>query len=153
MQRLLIYSQDGLGLGHLRRTHTIASEVVHSDPGCSVLVVSDSPAVPFFERIPGVDYLKLPSIVKVDRGLWRSRGLRLALDDVVRLRTGLIDRVFGDFEPDAVLIDHMPTGALGELKPLLDRASRRGGPRLLLGLRDVLDDPAVIRQTWSELDA
>jgi hypothetical protein len=48
----------------------------------------------------------------------------------------------------------MPVGALGELKPMLDRAtSRHRPPRLFLGLRDVLDDPAVIRPVWSGLGA
>lgn len=153
MRRLFVYSQDGMGLGHLRRTLNIAAEVVERVPGCSVLVVSDSPAVPFFAPVPGVDHLKLPTIVKTDGARWRTGGLTLAVEDTLRLRTGLISQAFDDFRPDAVLVDHMPTGALGELKPLLDRAARRGGPRLFLGLRDVLDEPGVIRQAWSELDA
>jgi hypothetical protein len=37
---------------------------------------------------------------------------------------------------------------------MLDRARlRRRPPRLFLGLRDVLDDPAVIRRVWSDLGA
>ena len=153
MTRLLMYSQDGMGLGHLRRALNIATEVVARAPGCSVLVISDSPAVPFFAPVPGVDHLKLPTLVKTDRARWRNGGLALSVDETLRLRSGLIAKAFDDFGPDAVVVDHMPTGALGELKPLLDRAARHDGPRIFLGLRDVLDTPDVIRRTWSELDA
>jgi predicted glycosyltransferase len=48
----------------------------------------------------------------------------------------------------------MPLGALGELRPLLDTAAEeRHGPRLVLGLRDVLDTPATIRDVWDDLGA
>src|SRR6185503_11349884 len=65
----------------------------------------------------------------------------------------LIDEAFREFEPDIVLVDHMPVGALGELKPMLDRALSGVGshPRLFLGLRDILDRPEVIRTVWRDV--
>ena len=39
MKRLLIYSQDGMGLGHLRRTRNIAREVLAMQPECQVLAM------------------------------------------------------------------------------------------------------------------
>jgi predicted glycosyltransferase len=41
----------------------------------------------------------------------------------------------------------MPHGAMGELIPVLD--ALRGGPtRVVLGLRDIIDAPHVVRQRW-----
>ena len=154
MRRLLIYCQDGMGLGHLRRARNIAAEVVARAPGCAVLVASDSPAVPFFSPLPGVDHLKLPTLVKTGSASWRAGGLSLDVAQTVRLRAQLLVATLVEFGPDVVLVDHMPVGALGELKPLLDHAARGNGrPGLFLGLRDVLDAPEVIQLVWSELDA
>jgi predicted glycosyltransferase len=73
---------------------------------------------------------------------------------VIELRSRLILQTFRDFRPDTVLIDHMPVGALGELKPMLDMAlGLPAPPRLFLGLRDILDSPAVIRRVWKHLGA
>ena len=150
--RLLMYSHDGLGLGHLRRARNIAREVLALEPESSILVVADSPATPFFPALPGVDYLKLPTVVKGDIDHWRAETLQLGTDELVSLRSTIIRHTFCEFRPDVVLVDHMPLGALGELKSMLDSvAGRRRRPALFLGLRDVLDRPQVIRRVWREL--
>ena len=151
--RLLMYSQDGLGLGHLRRTRNIAREVMVLEPQSSILIVSDSPATPFFSALPGVDYLKLPTVVKSGPQNWRAETLQLTTAELVSLRAAIIKQTLCEFRPDVVLVDHMPLGALGELRSMLDSAvaRRRGRPALFLGLRDVLDEPAVIRRVWQEL--
>jgi predicted glycosyltransferase len=152
--RVLIYSQDGLGLGHLRRSRNIARALVEQEPGCAVLILADSPATPFFASVPGVDYLKLPTILKATSTSWLPGSLPFPASEVVKLRAGLMLSVLEKFAPDVILVDHMPVGALGELKPVLDAAARwNGRPRLCLGLRDVLDAPAVTRRVWAEVGA
>lgn len=151
MERLLIYSQDGMGLGHLRRTRNIAREVLACNPRCSILILADSPSVPFFSPIGGVDYLKLPTIVKTGDVTWQTSMLSLSIAEIVNLRAEVIRQVFREFKPDAVLVDHMPVGALGELKPLLESSAQRTGrAKFFLGLRDVLDAPEVIHRVWRE---
>ena len=101
-----------------------------------------------------MDYLKLPSVEKCGPASWRPNGLSLDIDQTMRLRTRLILEAFAEFRPDAVLVDYLPVGALGELVPLLERATGRGSrPRLFLGLRDVLGEPDLVRAGWSELGA
>jgi predicted glycosyltransferase len=152
--RLLMYSQDGMGLGHLRRTHNIAREVLASQPLASILVVADSPVAPFFTPIPGMTFLKLPTIVKVGNGEWRSGSESFSIEEAVELRGQQIVEAFREFQPDVITVDHMPLGALGELRPLLDAASaKKDAPRMVLGLRDVLDAPETIRETWEGLGA
>jgi predicted glycosyltransferase len=145
--RLLIYSQDGLGLGHLRRTTLLAAEFLTSRPDGSVLTISDSPLGQFFSAASGHDYLKLPSIRKVGPGHWSPVSLSAPFQDVLALRKATIHSVATSFEPDVVLVDHMPHGAMGELVPTLEALA--GTPaRMVLGIRDIIDAPATVRRRW-----
>jgi predicted glycosyltransferase len=149
-----MYSQDGMGLGHLRRTHNIAREVLARQPEAAILVVADSPVAPFFTPIPGMTFLKLQTIVKVGNGEWRSGNETMSIDEAVEQRGQQIVDAYREFQPDVITVDHMPLGALGELRPLLDTASNeRKPPRMVLGLRDVLDTPDTIRDAWDDLGA
>ena len=146
--RLLVYSQDGLGLGHLRRTNTLIAEVLGARPEVAVLTVSDSPLGRFFPTAGNHDYLKLPSIRKVGPGDWAAVSLPMPFREVHALRLELLRTAALRFRPDVVLVDHMPHGAMGELLPMLE-ALRPTGARFVLGLRDILDAPEVIRRRWS----
>jgi len=147
--RLMIYAQDGLGLGHMRRTTSIAAELIKLHPDSVVLTVEDSPLGNFFRTSPNHDYVKLPSIEKVRQGDWRAVNLPLGFDVVRAMREQLIRSVALNFRPDILLVDHMPHGAMGELKPALE-VLRTAVPetRLVLGLRDIIDAPEVITQRW-----
>ncbi|HET6561474.1 MAG TPA: glycosyltransferase [Marmoricola sp.] len=146
--RLLIYSQDGLGLGHLRRTTLLASEYLAAHPDGAVLTLCDSPTGQFFRATPGHDYLKLPSIRKAGPGEWSPVSLPLPFSDVLALRKELIRAAAVSFEPDILLVDHMPHGATGELVPTLE-ALEPLPVKKILGLRDILDAPGTIRKRWS----
>src|ERR687886_797829 len=73
--RIAIYSQDGFGLGHLRRSTHIGRCLLEAAPESAVLLFADSPVAPFFELPDGMDCVKLPSILKVDAGRWRPTSL------------------------------------------------------------------------------
>jgi predicted glycosyltransferase len=47
-----------------------------------------------------------------------------------------------------VIVDNVPRAALRELDPTLSALSAGGRARLVLGLRDVLDDPRVVQAEW-----
>src|SRR5438132_11285479 len=145
----MIYAQDGLGLGLMRRTTSIAAELIKLQPDAVVLTVEDSPLGNFFRTSPNHDYVKLPSIEKVRQGDWRAVNLPLGFDVVRAMREQLIRSVALNFRPDILLVDHMPHGAMGELKPALE-VLRTAVPetRLVLGLRDIIDAPEVITQRW-----
>lgn len=145
--RLLIYSQDGLGLGHLRRTSLLAAEWLAAEPGGSVLTVCDSPLGQFFTKVSGHDYLKLPSIFKIRPGEWSPISLAQPFGDVLEMRIEILKAAALAYRPDVLLVDHMPHGAMGELVPTLD-ALRGTGTRVVLGLRDILDAPETIRRRW-----
>jgi predicted glycosyltransferase len=143
-----MYSQDGFGLGHLRRTHSIAAALVRRCPEAAILTVSDSRLGEFFEPTPNHEYVKLPSIVKVDRGVWRPVALPVPFDDVCALRKDILRSVASSYRPDLLIVDHMPHGAIGELVPTLE-VLRRAGTRIVLGLRDIVDAAPAVRERWT----
>ena len=145
--RMLIYSQDGLGLGHLRRTTHLAAEYLAAHSDASVLTISDSPIGQFFSAAPGHDFVKLPSIRKVSPGNWDPVRLSLKFSDVLAMRAEIIKTAALTFEPDVLLVDHMPHGAMGELVPTLE-AIEALPVRTVLGLRDILDAPETVRRRW-----
>jgi predicted glycosyltransferase len=54
-----------------------------------------------------------------------------------------------DYQPDLLLVDHMPAGARREMLPALATVrTQLPDCRVVLGLRDILDQPDVIAQVW-----
>jgi predicted glycosyltransferase len=111
--------------------------------------MADSQLGQFFETSSNHDYLKLPSILKAGPGDWRAVSLPLPFADVHIMRRELIRSAVLSFQPHILLVDHMPHGAMGELLPTLEALRASGAnTRVVLGLRDILDAPEVVRRRW-----
>lgn len=147
--RLLIYTQDSYGLGHLRRATNLANALVSLHKNLTVLMLVDSPVAPFFDLAERIDFVKLPTIVKVDAGVFRSDQLSIDYGTVNSLRSGLICETIRHFQPHVMLVDHMPGGANNELIAPLKMAYEQQFPtKFVLGLRDIIDDPEITRNLW-----
>jgi predicted glycosyltransferase len=147
--RIAIYSQDGFGLGHMRRTSSIAWEIYRIRSEVSILTFSDSQLGQFFPISPNHDYIKLPSIAKVGPGNWQATHLRMSFPEILKLRQQIIASALINYAPDIFLVDHMPHGAMGELLPALEAIQYYGlHTRVVLGLRDILDAPEVTINRW-----
>lgn len=147
--RILLYSPDSYGLGHVRRSISIAGAVLGRMRGSTALLLTGAPRAHYFDYPEGCDYVKLPSMTKNDAGLYVSRELDLPGERTVQLREGLIRLSAREFAPDVVVVDHAPLGLAGEILPTLRRV-KRDNPRAVrvLGMRDVIDDPATVRAAW-----
>lgn len=146
---VMTYSDDIVGLGHFRRNSNIATELVRAIPDASVLMMTGLPTGCFFDMPRGVDIMKLPSVDKVDTGRYRPRMSNLSVEIARDIRASTIERTAEIFAPDLLLVDHMPAGVWGELIPTLERLKRRANPpKIVLGLRDVLDAPSVTKRLW-----
>jgi len=147
--RVSIYSQDSLGLGHLRRNILIGGAFLEARKDSNVLLFADSPVAPFFRLPDHMDHVKLPSIRKVSAGCWEATRLRIDEGELIRLRADLLCNTLLNFRPDLVLVDHMPGGAQGELVPAL-KALKQAHPAcsVVLGLREILDAPEVTQRVW-----
>ena len=147
--RVLMYSQDGFGLGHMRRTTSIANQIASDRPDAAILTMADSRLGQYFESSQNHDYLKLPSILKVGPGNWKAVSLPLPFADVHLMRRELIRSAVLSYRPDVLLVDHMPHGAMGELLPTLDALKDLGAhTKIVLGLRDILDAPEIVSRRW-----
>jgi predicted glycosyltransferase len=146
-RRILTYSHDSYGLGHLRRTLTIAEHLLAAHPEATVLSVTGSPRSHSFKLPPRLDYVKLPAVTKDEGGAYVARELDLPLPEIVGLRSSLILSCARAYRPDLVLVDHAPAGLGGEIVPLLESLSGTG-TKVVLGLRDVIDEPTVVRKAW-----
>lgn len=146
---VMMYSHDTIGLGHMRRNTAIAQELVARVPGVSVLMLVGCPAGMVFEPHPGIDYVKLPSLTKLGRGRWQAGSLRIDAATTRALRAGILERAFETFAPDVLLVDHEPAGVWDELIEPIRALKVRGRTRVILGLRDILDDPDRVRRAWS----
>jgi predicted glycosyltransferase len=151
-RRALFYSHDTFGLGHLRRTRAIANALVEAHPGLSVIIISGSPVIGSFEYGNGVDYVRVPGVVKQPNGDYSTMNLKVDLDEAVRLREAVIRETAACFAPDLLIVDKEPAGFRGELLPTLDML-RRQGTNIVLGVRDVMDDPALLRPEWERKGA
>ncbi len=153
IQRLLLYSHDTYGLGHLRRNVLISEDLLEHVPGLQVVLLSGSPVATRFHLPRNLTLVPLPPVVKTGVDEYAARNPQLPFSVVRRARTAIMADVARRFEPDVFLVDHAPQGMKGELLPVFD-VLRRWSPatRIVLGLRDVVDDPAAVRHAWSEQD-
>ena len=150
--RVLIYSHDTFGLGHLRRSRAIANALVAEQPSLSVIILSGSPVIGSFEFGQGVDYVRVPGVTKLPDGDYRSLNLDLSIDETTRLREALILQTAETFSPDVLIVDKEPTGFRGEILPALERL-RDLGCRIVLGIRDVMDEPSWLAPEWERKGA
>ncbi len=149
MRRLLIYSHDTFGLGNMRRMTAIAQHLRNANPDLTILMVSGSNALPAFELPSRIDYVKLPCLARDTEGRYDAKSLCIGLDSIINLRANIILSVMMDFQPDMILVDKKPFGVSNELQPVLDVIKRRtNAPKLVLLLRDILDDAASTSDIW-----
>jgi predicted glycosyltransferase len=150
--RILIYSHDSFGLGHLRRCRAIAHALVDRYKGLSILILSGSPIIGSFDFRPRVDFVRIPGVVKLHDGEYQSLGLHIGLDQTMEIRAAIIRQTADIFRPDLFLVDKEPLGLRGEVTATL-RMLKARGTALVLGLRDIMDEPVALVREWERKKA
>ncbi|UCH16912.1 MAG: hypothetical protein JSW36_14605 [Burkholderiales bacterium] len=145
--RILIYSHDTFGLGHLRRCRAIAHALVDRFKGLSVLILSGSPIIGSFDFRARVDFVRIPGVIKLHNGEYESLGLHIDLEQTMAMRTAIIRHTAEAFRPHLFLVDKEPLGLKGEVVPTLEML-KDAGTGLVLGLRDIMDEPALLLREW-----
>ena len=147
-KRVLLYSHDSYGLGHVSRCRTIANAIVGADSSISVLIISGSAVIGSYEFRSGIDFVRIPGVVKqIDTGEYDSANLRLNVEHTLEMRTRIIRDTADIYRPDLFIVDKEPTGLRGEVEPTLRMLKDRGTP-IVMGLRDVMDDPEQLAKEW-----
>lgn len=145
--RVLIYSHDSFGLGHLRRCRAIAHSLVDAYKGMSVLIISGSPIISQFDFKSRVSFITVPGVVKLRNGDYTSLGLHVELSETLAIRASMIQHSAEVFSPDIFLVDKEPLGLRGEVENTLRWLKIRGTTNVL-GLRDVMDDSEALQNEW-----
>lgn len=150
--RVLFYSHDTFGLGHLRRTRAIAHAMVEQYKGLSGLILSGSPIIGRFDFKARVDFIRIPGVIKLRNGDYTSLGLHINIEQTLELRESIILHTAKVFNPDLFLVDKEPLGLRGEVEATLKMLRERNIPTVL-GLRDALDSPELLRDEWRKKNA
>lgn len=151
---VLHYCHDTFGLGHISRTRTLARQLRLTRPDVSQVIVTGSPVA---EELlgagddEGIDYIKLPSVVKLGAGHYAARSIAAPFAAVRDTRAAILESAARHLRPDLFVVDHAPAGLAGEALPALRHLARhQPGTQLILGLRDIVDTPAEVRRVWAE---
>lgn len=148
--KVLLYSHDTYGLGHLRRNLAIAGRLLGERQASQVVLASGSPVL---DQVPGPDGLvrvALPPVVKAGAGEYRPLHPQLSLSLVRRARSALLSEIAARWQPDVLLVDHAPQGMQGELLAVFEHLHATSPhTKIVLGLRDILDEPERVRAGWT----
>jgi predicted glycosyltransferase len=151
MRRIAFYSYDEHGLGHVRRSIAIAHALAAAEP-VSILLIAGAREAALFRLPEGTDTLALPAPGTDFNGDRRGPSIGLDMAGAVRMRARTLRNALAAYEPDVLIVDRLPLGVYDELAESLGLL-REMGTRLVLGLRDVLDDPARVRADWNRAGA
>jgi predicted glycosyltransferase len=146
---ILMYSHDTYGLGHIRRTMAIANHL--RDSNTNVLILTGSPIAGRFQFPQHVDFVRIPGMIKKTNDDYQSLSIRIDQEKALSIRTNIILATAKTFQPHLFIVDKEPLGLKKEVLPTLEWLKDESPSTMaVLGLRDILDDSAVIRQDWQE---
>jgi predicted glycosyltransferase len=146
--RILLYSHDTFGLGHLRRSRAIAEALVKAIEGSSALILTGSPVAGRFTFAAGVDHIRMPGVVKTPDGAYASESLNMDIEQTTALRASVILAAAATFNPDLIIVDKEPAGFRGEITTTLEIMKATGRAKIVLGIRDILDSPEALQPEW-----
>lgn len=147
--KVFLYSHDTYGLGHLRRNLAIAEHLLARKPSFSVRLITGSPVIDTWRVPNGLDVTALPPVVKVGVETYAPRNSTLPFGLVKAYREAQILKAVIEGNPDILLIDHAPAGMNAELLSTLTFIRHEmPNTHVILGLRDILDDPETVREIW-----
>ena len=147
--RCIFYSHDTMGFGHIRRNMLLSQAVLQACPQAEILLISGVREAGRFTLPKGVDSLILPAWLKSPSGKYLPRSLGEKIKPLVMLRSQIIYAAINAFSPDIMVVDNVPRGAMRELDISLPLLARKK-THLVLGLRDILDDPAAVKKQWDK---
>lgn len=144
---ILMYSHDTYGLGHIRRTMAIANHL--RDKNTNILILTGSPIAGRFSFPQQVDFVRIPGMIKKTNDEYQPLSIRIDPEQALSIRTNIIKATAETFRPNLFIVDKEPLGLKREVLSTLQWFKEFSpSTRSILGLRDILDDSAVIRKDW-----
>lgn len=144
----MVYSHDTFGMGNIRRMLAICRHLQENIQDVSILIMTGSPILHSFRIHQGIDYVKLPCLKRAETGGLGVRYLDVETEEILHLRSQIILATAHSFKPDILLVDKKPAGLCGELDPTLRYLKTHLPTRVMLVLRDILDQPEATIREW-----
>ncbi len=141
--RVLFTSHDGFGLGHVRRNARLAAALRRRTPDVELTLVTGISSTHRWLDDAGFTVERVPSLVKGATGDYENA--HLSLERTLAARAHRFEQLIIQRRPHLVVIDRHPFGIGGELRAGILRAKQQGAA-IVLGLRDVLDEPGAVRR-------
>ncbi|MCU0587790.1 MAG: glycosyltransferase [Syntrophobacteraceae bacterium] len=147
--KILMYSHDTFGLGHIRRCLAIALSLRKCP--ANVLILTGSVLAGRFKIPRRIDFVRIPGMIKVTNEQYLPLSMKLDATEVLEIRKGIILATAMAFKPDFFIVDKAPLGLKREVAETLHwLRSDFPSCRSILGLRDIMDSADVTIQEWEE---
>lgn len=119
----------------------------------NILILTGSPIAGRFSLPEQVDFVRIPGMIKKTNDEYRSLSIRIDPDQALHIRKNIIQATVEAFKPDLFIVDKEPLGLKKEVLPTLQwiRAFLPD-TKTVLGLRDILDESAVVCNDWKTRD-
>jgi predicted glycosyltransferase len=148
---ILMYSHDTYGLGHIRRTLAIATNLL--GPRVNILILTGSPIAGRFSFPDQIDFVRIPGMIKKTNDEYQPLSIKINAKHALDIRRNIITATAKTFQPHLFIVDKEPLGLKKEVLPTLQWLRRcRPDTKAILGLRDIMDDAASVIQDWQEKD-
>jgi predicted glycosyltransferase len=146
---ILMYSHDTYGLGHIRRTMAIASQLL--GPRINILILTGSPIAGRFSFPDRIDFVRIPGMIKKTNDEYLPLSIKINARHALDIRKNIITATAKTFQPHLFIVDKEPLGLKKEILPTLQWFKRcRPDTRSILGLRDIMDDADTVKKDWRE---
>ncbi|WP_029894638.1 glycosyltransferase family protein [Desulfohalovibrio reitneri] len=144
---ILMYSHDTYGLGHIRRTMAIASQLKREN--INILILTGSPIVGRYDFPEQIDFVRIPGMIKKSNDLYVPHSIKIHPSHALDIRQSIIKATAKAFQPHMFIVDKAPRGLNDEIMPTLKMLKRsRHTCNTVLGLRDVMDDAESTINDW-----
>jgi predicted glycosyltransferase len=122
---------------HLKNRHT------------NIIILTGSPIAGRFSFPQQVDFVRIPGMIKKTNDDYQPLSIRIDQEQALSIRTNIILATAKTFMPNLFIVDKEPLGLKREVLPTLEWLKEFSpSTTSVLGLRDILDESAVIQENW-----
>ncbi len=147
--KILMYSHDTYGLGHIRRCLAIALSLRKCP--ADILILTGSVLAGRFKIPRRIDFVRIPGMIKVTNEQYLPLSMKLDAGEVLEIRKKIILATAMAFKPDFFIVDKAPLGLKREVVDTLQWIKDElPGCTSILGLRDVMDSARATIDEWRE---
>ena len=151
--RVMLYSHDTMGLGHLKRNLKIINTLKSYYPELTIFLATGSTQIYRYQLPTGANCINLPPVNKIGKDMYESGLTGMSFDKILRLRTMILLETVKSFSPHILIVDHSPLGMKGEILPSLEWLNKPDNKSLIiLGMRDIIDEPEYVIDYWNQKD-